>query len=37
MPNNDKWQEWRGSLIDLRDRVKDNIEIGTVHWDESGH
>lgn len=30
MPDNDKWQQWRGNLIQLRDNVKDNIEIGTV-------
>lgn len=28
MPDNEKWQEWRMSLIQLRDSVKDNIEIG---------
>lgn len=28
MPDNEKWNEWRTSLIQLRDSVKDNIEIG---------
>lgn len=28
LPDNDKWQQWRGSLIDFRDNVKDNIQIG---------
>lgn len=27
MPDNEKWNQWRGSLINLRDQVKDNIEI----------
>lgn len=27
MPDNDKWQQFRTSLIQLRDNVKDNIEI----------
>ncbi|KAF2900853.1 hypothetical protein ILUMI_05331 [Ignelater luminosus] len=27
MPDNERWQEWRGSLIQLRDNVKDNIQI----------
>lgn len=31
MPDNDKWQQWRGSLISLRDQVKDNIEVGKLH------
>lgn len=26
-PDNDKWQQWRGSLVDIRDNVKNNIEI----------
>lgn len=29
MPDNEKWNEWRASLIQLRDGVKDNIEIGS--------
>lgn len=28
MPDNDKWHQWRGSLIDFKNNVKDNIEIG---------
>lgn len=28
MPDNEKWQEWRTSLINLRDGVKDNIDLG---------
>lgn len=28
MPDNERWQQWRGSLMQLRDNVKDNIEIG---------
>nr|XP_022908006.1 dynamin-like 120 kDa protein, mitochondrial isoform X1 [Onthophagus taurus] len=27
MPDNDKWKQWRGSLIDFKDNIKDNIEI----------
>ncbi|KAL3282671.1 hypothetical protein HHI36_005846 [Cryptolaemus montrouzieri] len=27
LPDNNKWQEWRGSLIDIKDNVKNNIEI----------
>ncbi|XP_018319486.2 dynamin-like 120 kDa protein, mitochondrial, partial [Agrilus planipennis] len=27
MPDNDKWQQWRVSLIDLKDSVKNNIDI----------
>ncbi|KRT78589.1 hypothetical protein AMK59_8121 [Oryctes borbonicus] len=27
MPDNDKWHQWRGSLIDFKNNVKDNIEI----------
>ncbi|KAI4464472.1 dynamin [Holotrichia oblita] len=27
MPDNDKWQQWRGSLIDFKNNMKDNIEI----------
>lgn len=29
MPDNEKWNEWRASLIQLRDGVKDNIQIGS--------
>lgn len=28
MPDNEKWQQWRGSLIDFKDNIKNNIEIG---------
>lgn len=27
LPDNDRWQEWRGSLITFTDNVKDSIEI----------
>lgn len=30
LPAKDKWQEWRGSLIDFKDSIKDNIEIGEL-------
>lgn len=28
LPDNDKWNQWRGNLIELRDNVKNNIDIG---------
>lgn len=28
MPDNEKWQHWRGNLIEFKDSLKDNIEIG---------
>ncbi|XP_048520538.1 dynamin-like 120 kDa protein, mitochondrial isoform X2 [Dendroctonus ponderosae] len=27
LPDNDKWNQWRGNLIELRDNVKNNIDI----------
>ena len=30
MPDNEKWHEWRGSIINLKNNMKDNIEIGEV-------
>lgn len=28
LPDNEKWQQWRGSLIDFKDNIKNNVEIG---------
>lgn len=28
LPDNDKWQQWRGNLIEFKDNVKNNIELG---------
>ncbi|XP_060516736.1 dynamin-like 120 kDa protein, mitochondrial isoform X2 [Cylas formicarius] len=27
LPDNEKWQEWRGNLIEFKDSIKDNIEL----------
>ncbi|XP_030761251.1 dynamin-like 120 kDa protein, mitochondrial isoform X2 [Sitophilus oryzae] len=27
LPDNDRWKEWRGNLIDFKDNIKNNIEI----------
>ncbi|XP_044266137.1 dynamin-like 120 kDa protein, mitochondrial isoform X3 [Tribolium madens] len=27
LPDNEKWQEWRGNLIDFKDNIKNNISI----------
>lgn len=29
LPDNEKWQQFRGSLIQLKDSVAESIEIGT--------
>lgn len=28
LPDNEKWQQWRGSLVSLKDQVKNSVEIG---------
>lgn len=28
LPDNNKWQKWRGNLVEFKDNIKDNIEIG---------
>lgn len=30
MPDNEKWQQWRGSLISFKDQIKDSIEVGKL-------
>ncbi|CAH1117965.1 unnamed protein product [Phaedon cochleariae] len=27
LPDNEKWHEWRGNLIDFKDNIKNNVEI----------
>lgn len=27
LPDNDKWNQWRGNLIEFKDSVKNNIDI----------
>ncbi|KAJ8918385.1 hypothetical protein NQ315_008081 [Exocentrus adspersus] len=27
LPDNDKWQHWRGNLVDFKDNIKNNIEL----------
>lgn len=28
LPDNNQWQDWRGSLVEMKDNIKNNIEIG---------
>lgn len=28
LPDNDKWQQWRVNLVEFKDNIKNNIEIG---------
>jgi optic atrophy protein 1 len=30
LPDNEKWQQWRGNLIEFKDNIKDNIAIGKL-------
>ncbi|KAG5889645.1 hypothetical protein JTB14_028923 [Gonioctena quinquepunctata] len=27
LPDNDKWQQWRGNLVDFKDSIKNNVEM----------
>ncbi|XP_018574590.1 dynamin-like 120 kDa protein, mitochondrial isoform X2 [Anoplophora glabripennis] len=27
LPDNDKWQQWRGNLVEFKDNIKNNIEL----------
>lgn len=30
LPDTEQWDSFRGSLVGMKDKIKDNIEIGTV-------
>ena len=30
LPDTEQWDSFRGSLLGMKDKIKDNIEIGTV-------
>lgn len=28
LPDNDKWQQWRGNLVEFKNNIKSSIDLG---------